>query len=142
MRDNFKGLGIEVKFSNDEDWNKVKETLSRIGIESRKEQVLYQSCHILRKIDKDTGEPYYRILHFKELFMLDGREADLTESDTHRRNKIASLLAEWGLCEIKTPAFEDFPKASMSAIKVVPYNEKHDWRIVQKYNIGKNRKNG
>ena len=140
MNDNFKGLGIAVTFSNDEDWNKVKETLSRIGIESRKEKTLFQSCHILRKVDKDTGLPVYRILHFKELFMLDGREADLSESDIQRRNKIAALIGEWGLANITTVGFDEYPKASMSTIKVIPYSEKDDWVIVQKYNIGKKRK--
>jgi hypothetical protein len=141
MRDNFKGLGIAVSFTNKEDWNRVKETLSRIGIESKTDRILYQSCHILRKVDKESGVPSYRILHFKELFMLDGRDSIIPDQDILRRNKIAALMAEWGLCEIKTEGFDEFPKASMAAIKIIPYSEKQDWHIVQKYNIGKNRKN-
>jgi hypothetical protein len=121
---------LEVKLVNPDDFLKVRETLTRIGVASRKDQTLYQSCHILHKQGR------YFIVHFKELFALDGKFADLTENDLHRRNTIAHLLEDWGLIEILNPDLcED--TAPLSQIKVLAFGEKKDWNLVTKYNIGK-----
>lgn len=122
-------FGIKVALKEPDDFLKVKETLSRIGISSRKEKTLYQSCHILHK----RGE--YYILHFKELFMLDGKTADFTDEDKRRRNVIAWLLNEWGLAEIvDQKMIED--RLNVSQIKIVPHKEKNDWEFVSKYSVG------
>jgi hypothetical protein len=121
---------VEVKLNNQDDFLKIRETLTRIGVASRKEQTLYQSCHILHKQGR------YFIVHFKELFALDGKKADLSENDLQRRNTIASLLEDWGLVTIVNPdACED--TAPLSQIKVLSFQEKNDWDLVTKYNIGK-----
>jgi hypothetical protein len=109
---------------------KVRETLTRIGIASRKEKKLYQSCHILHKQGR------YFIVHFKELFALDGKESNITSGDIERRNAIASLLEDWELLKILDSKRAE-PKASLSQIKVVSYKEKDEWELVPKYNIGK-----
>lgn len=121
---------LEVTLPEPDNFLKVRETLTRIGIASRKEQKLYQSCHILHKQGR------YFIVHFKELFALDGKESNITSGDIERRNAITALLADWELLNIVTPAKAD-PKASLSQIKIVSYKEKDGWELVPKYNIGK-----
>ncbi len=121
---------VEVKLVNQDDFLKVHETLTRIGVASRKDQTLYQSCHILHKQGR------YFVVHFKELFALDGKQADITENDLQRRNTVAHLLEDWGLVEILNPDdCED--TAPLSQIKVLAFGEKKDWNLVAKYNIGK-----
>ena len=123
---------IEVKLANDEDFLKVKETLTRIGIASKKEKKLFQSCHILHKQGK------YYITHFKEMFMLDGKPTNFSEEDRGRRNAIAQLLVEWGLVEVVAPEkLENQPHTPISQIKILPYKEKSQWELVTKYNIGR-----
>jgi hypothetical protein len=127
--DIFDGLGIEIELKSSEDFLKIRETLTRIGVSSRKEKKLYQSCHILHKRGK------YAILHFKEFFILDGLESDISESDIGRRNKICKLLEEWGLVVILDDDIE--PMASMAQIKIIPHKEKEEWELVPKYHIGR-----
>jgi len=124
---------LEVKIGEEEDFLKIKETLTRIGVASRKDKKLFQSCHILHKQGK------YYIIHFKELFALDGKPSDFTEEDKGRRNTIAFLLEEWGL--VKVIGSENFkePKTPMSQIKILPHKEKNDWELISKYNVGKKR---
>ena len=123
---------LEIQLIEADDFLKVKETLTRIGVASRKDKILYQSCHILHKQGR------YFIVHFKELFALDGKQADLTLNDIERRNTIAKLLSDWGLIKIvDTNKFLDM--APLSQIKVLSYNEKDDWTLQSKYNIGKKR---
>lgn len=119
---------LEVKLKEPDDFLKVRETLSRIGVASRKERKLYQSCHILHKQGR------YFIVHFKELFALDGKGTNISENDVSRRNSIASLLSDWGLVEI---VGNSEPKAPLSQIKVISFKEKHEWTLETKYNIGK-----
>ena len=125
---------IEVKLKEGDDFLKVRETLTRIGVASRKDKTLYQSCHILHKQGR------YFIVHFKELFALDGKPSNFTESDISRRNTIANLLAEWGLLALVNPDLSKQPVAPISQIKVLPFKEKDQWNLTAKYNIGK--KNG
>jgi hypothetical protein len=121
---------LEVTIKQPDDFLKVRETLTRIGVASRKDKTLFQSCHILHKQGK------YYIVHFKELFALDGKKATLTENDIQRRNTIAVLLADWSLISIvKKEAAES--KAPLSQIKVLPFKEKKEWILSAKYNIGK-----
>ena len=121
---------LEVTIKQPDDFLKVRETLTRIGVASRKDKTLFQSCHILHKQGK------YYIVHFKELFALDGKKATLTENDIQRRNTIAVLLADWNLISIvKKEAAEN--KAPLSQIKVLPFKEKKEWILSAKYNIGK-----
>jgi len=121
---------LEVVLNEPDDFLKVRETLTRIGVASRKEKKLYQSCHILHKQGK------YYIVHFKELFALDGKHANLTVNDVQRRNRIARLLADWGLISIvNSESVSDI--APLNQIKVLAYKEKGDWILEQKYNIGK-----
>ena len=121
---------LEVRLKNEDDFLKVKETLTRIGVASRKDKTLYQSCHILHKRGK------YYIVHFKELFALDGKESNLTNNDIERRNTVASLLEDWGLLKIIHDR-DAQPQASLSQIKVLSFKEKDEWELVPKYNIGK-----
>ena len=121
---------LEVTLKEPDDFLKVRETLSRIGVASRKEKKLYQSCHILHKQGK------YYIVHFKELFALDGKETNLTENDISRRNRIASLLKDWGLIEVVGEIAEMSP---LSQIKIISFKEKSEWNLETKYNIGKTR---
>ena len=124
---------IEVKLNEPDDFLKVRETLTRIGVASRKEKKLYQSCHILHKQGK------YFIVHFKELFALDGKFANLTNNDVQRRNRITRLLSDWGLISVvKEDSIQDI--APLNQIKVLPYKDKHEWTLEQKYNIGKKTK--
>jgi hypothetical protein len=129
--DIFKGVGIEVALPTEDSFLKVKETLTRIGISSRKEKKLYQSCHILHKKGR------YAILHFKELFILDGKHNTLTEEDIARRNTIVNLLEEWELIKIKDPSKTKDPVASLNQIKIISFKDKNDWELTVKYNIGK-----
>jgi len=119
---------LEISLKEPDDFLKVRETLSRIGVASRKERKLYQSCHILHKQGR------YFIVHFKELFALDGKKTNLSENDIARRNTITSLLKDWGLVEVLGVAE---PVAPLSQIKVLSYSEKSDWTLETKYNIGK-----
>jgi len=121
---------LEATLPEPDNFLKVRETLTRIGIASRKEKKLYQSCHILHKQGR------YYIVHFKELFALDGKESNITANDIERRNTIAGLLQDWGLLKVLDAAKAD-PKASLSQIKVVSHKEKEEWELVPKYNIGK-----
>ena len=122
---------VEITIGGDDDFLKIRETLTRIGIASRKDKTLYQSCHILHKRGK------YFIIHFKELFALDGKQFNMTEDDVGRRNTIARLLSEWKLITIVNPAQIEIPQSPISKIKVLPYKEKEEWELVSKYNIGK-----
>ena len=120
---------LEVRLNEPDDFLKVRETLSRIGVASRKDKTLFQSCHILHKQCK------YYIVHFKELFALDGKDTNLSENDIARRNTIANLLSDWGLIDvIGTSVIEAAP---LSQIKVISFKEKNDWKLETKYNIGK-----
>lgn len=121
---------LEVTLPEPDNFLKVRETLTRIGIASRKDKKLYQSCHILHKQGR------YYIVHFKELFALDGKESNITANDVERRNTIAGLLQDWGLLKVLDTSKAD-PKASLSQIKVVSHKEKEEWELVPKYNIGK-----
>ena len=124
---------LEVVLNEPDDFLKVRETLTRIGVASRKEKKLYQSCHILHKQGR------YYIVHFKELFALDGKHANLTINDVQRRNRIARLLADWGLISVvKEDSVSDV--APLNQIKVLSYKDKGDWMLEQKYNIGKKTK--
>ena len=124
---------VEVTLSEPDDFLKVRETLTRIGVASRKEKKLYQSCHILHKQGR------YYLVHFKELFALDGKYANLTVNDVQRRNRIAQLLADWGLIEIvNTDKILDI--APLNQIKVLAYKDKQDWILETKYNIGSKKK--
>jgi len=121
---------LEVTIKQPDDFLKIRETLTRIGVASRKDKTLYQSCHILHKQGK------YFITHFKELFALDGKKSTLVENDIQRRNTIALLLQDWNLIDIvDTTRVEN--KAPLSQIKVLPFKEKNDWNLTAKYNIGK-----
>jgi len=126
---------LEVNIAEEEDFLKIKETLTRIGVASKKEKKLYQSCHILHKRGK------YYIVHFKELFLLDGKQSDFSDEDKGRRNSIANLLQEWNLVKIvHNERFEE-PMAPMSHIKILPHKEKSEWILESKYSIGKRKNN-
>tara|TARA_B100000927_G_C16442274_1_gene460310 strand:- start:424 stop:852 length:429 start_codon:yes stop_codon:yes gene_type:complete len=120
---------LEVTLNEPDDFLKIRETLTRIGVASRKDQKLYQSCHILHKQGR------YFIVHFKELFLLDGKPSNLVDNDLERRNTIATLLADWGLVSILKSAHAK-PLAPLRQIKVIPYKEKSQWELCPKYNIG------
>jgi hypothetical protein len=128
---------IEVTLNEKDDFLKVRETLTRIGVASKKDQILYQSCHILHK----RGQ--YYVVHFKELFALDGKPTDISESDLARRNAIANLLEDWGLVKLVNPVQTEMPEPMfLSQIKIISHKEKNDWQLVPKYNIGKKPNNG
>ena len=122
---------VEVTLNEQDDFLKVRETLTRIGVSSRKEKVLYQSCHILHK------QGQYYITHFKELFLLDGKPSNISENDIQRRNAIAKLLEEWGLVTIINPQIMIDNIAPLHQIKIISFKEKNEWELVTKYNIGK-----
>jgi len=126
---------VEVKIAEEEDFLKIKETLTRIGIASKKDNKLYQTCHILHKQGK------YYIVHFKELFMLDGKTSTFSEEDKGRRNTIANLLQEWGLVKIVNDGKTLSPISSLNHIKIVPFKEKTNWVLEAKYNIGRKKVN-
>jgi hypothetical protein len=121
---------LEVTLPEPDNFLKVKETLTRIGVASKKDKTLYQSCHILHKQGR------YFIVHFKELFALDGKESNISSNDIERRNTISKLLEDWGLLKIVVPAKAE-KQVSLSQIKIVSYSEKKEWNLVAKYNIGK-----
>jgi hypothetical protein len=129
MSDEQLKIGIPISLAQPDDFLKVKETLSRIGVASWKEHKLYQSCHILHKRGK------YYICHFKELFMLDGKTSNITPEDYQRRNLIATLLRDWGLLKVLDEAMIT-DVASMSSVKVLSFSEKDKWTLITKYNIG------
>lgn len=122
---------VQIELTNEENFLKVKETLTRIGIASRKDKKLYQSCHILHKQSK------YYIVHFKELFMLDGKINNFDDEDKGRRNTITNLLEEWGLIKVVDASKTQDPIAPISQIKILPHSEKGEWELVAKYSIGK-----
>jgi len=122
---------VEVTLPSPDNFLKVKETLTRIGVSSKTENKLYQSCHILHKKGK------YYIVHFKELFALDGLADDIPESDIARRNTIANLLSEWGLISIVNPSQTKEPTVPINYLKILPFNEKTGWDLIPKYNIGR-----
>ncbi len=130
QEDIFRGVGVEVTLPTPDSFLKIKETLTRIGISSRKDKKLFQSCHILHKKGR------YSILHFKELFILDGKHNTFTEEDHARRNTIVNLLEEWELVDIVN-AEKVANAGSLSTIKVIPFSQKGEWELVAKYNIGK-----
>jgi hypothetical protein len=125
---------IEVRIAEEEDFLKIKETLTRIGVASRKEKKLYQSCHIFHKQGK------YYIVHFKEMFAIDGKPSNFSEEDKGRRNKIAELLQDWGLLKVVESDRIKEPLASMSQIKIINHKEKNDWTLEAKYNMGRKKK--
>lgn len=129
--DIFRGVGVEIRLPTQDSFLKVKETLTRIGISSRKEKKLYQSCHILHKKGR------YAILHFKELFILDGKKNTFTDEDKARRNTIVNLLEEWELIEIINKEATADLTASLNQIKIIPHKDKANWDLEVKYNIGK-----
>jgi hypothetical protein len=132
MEDNiFENYGVEIKLKDAEDFLKIKETLTRMGVSSRTQNKLYQSCHILHKRGR------YAILHFKELLALDGLETDTDETDIGRRNAIVGLLAEWGLLDIVDKDKAADPVVSLKQLKIIPHKEKHQWELIPKYHIGK-----
>jgi hypothetical protein len=122
---------VEVRIKDDDDFLKIRETLTRIGVASRKDKTIYQSCHILHKQGR------YYIVHFKELFALDGKPSNFGDEDKGRRNTIANLIAEWGLVELVDKNKSAEPVAPLSQVKVLPHKEKNEWNLVAKYNIGK-----
>jgi len=122
---------VEVELGEEDDFLKVRETLTRIGVSSRKERILYQSCHILHKQGK------YYIVHFKELFSLDGKPSNISENDIQRRNTIANLLEQWGLVKIMNSQVVKDNMAPIHQIKIISFKDKDDWDLVTKYNIGK-----
>jgi hypothetical protein len=122
---------IEVKLNEQDDFLKVKETLTRIGVSSRKEKILYQSCHILHKQGR------YYLVHFKEMFALDGKPSNLSENDIQRRNAIAKLLEEWELLEILNPQLMIDNIAPIHQIKIISFKEKDGWELISKYSMGK-----
>lgn len=122
---------VEVNLPNEEDFLKIKETLTRIGVASKKDKKIYQSCHILHKQGK------YYIVHFKELFALDGKPSNFSDEDKGRRNTIANLLEEWGLVKLVDKNKSKEPLTPLSQIKILAYKDKHEWELVAKYNIGR-----
>lgn len=125
---------VEVTLAKEDDFLKVRETLTRIGVAAKKENILYQSCHILHKQGK------YYIVHFKELFELDGKPSSISDNDIARRNTIANLISEWGLVKLVDPDKTKENIAPISQIKILPHKEKADWQLVSKYTIGKKRR--
>lgn len=122
---------IEVRLGEEDDFLKVRETLTRIGVASRKDKTLYQSCHILHKQGK------YYIVHFKELFALDGKPTDFSAEDQGRRNTVVKLLSDWGLIAVVDPDKIVDPQTPLNQIKILPFKEKNEWSLVTKYNIGR-----
>ena len=128
--DIFQGLGVEIELKSEDDFLKVRETLTRMGVSSRKEKKLYQSCHILHKKGR------YAIIHFKELFELDGLDSNISDNDIGRRNAVAKLLDEWELLKVIEEFEDDEPMASVSQIKIISHKDKDDWELIPKYHIG------
>jgi hypothetical protein len=127
---------VEVTLNEQDDFLKVRETLTRIGVASKKDKTLYQSCHILHKQGR------YYIVHFKELFALDGKPTDISDNDLSRRNAIANLLEDWGLITLVNEKSTEIPEPIfLSQVKILSHKEKHEWQLVPKYNIGNKAKN-
>lgn len=126
---------VEVTLKEKDDFLKVRETLTRIGVASKKEKILYQSCHILHKQGK------YYIVHFKELFSLDGKPTDFSDNDIARRNTVTNLLSDWELLQIVDKEKTKEPTVSLSQVKIIPHKEKNEWQLIPKYNIGKKPQN-
>jgi hypothetical protein len=126
---------VEVRLPDPQAFLKVKETLTRIGVASKKDKTLYQSCHILHKQGR------YYLVHFKEMFMLDGKATDFSEEDRGRRNTIANLLSEWELITLVDPDKSKEPLTPLNRIKIIAYSEKPEWNLVAKYSLGKKRHN-
>jgi hypothetical protein len=124
-------IGIEIELKEPEDFLMVRETLTRIGVASKKENHLFQSCHILHKQGR------YAIVHFKEMFILDGKTSNFSTDDLARRNTIANLLADWGMVTILDPSKIIEPRAALSQIKILSFKEKNKWTLVAKYTLGK-----
>jgi hypothetical protein len=122
---------VEVNLPDPQAFLKVKETLTRIGVASKKDKTLYQSCHILHK------QGHYYLVHFKEMFMLDGKPTDFSEEDRGRRNTIANLLAEWELITLINPKKSEEPLTPLNRIKIISYGDKSNWNLVAKYSLGK-----
>jgi hypothetical protein len=133
MIDIFKGVGLEVTLTKPDSFNIIRESLTRIGVAAKNENVLYQSAHILHKQGR------YAIVHFKELFALDGKPSTITENDYQRRNTIAKLLAQWELCKI-IPTIAETDVAPLSQIKIISFKDKADWQLIAKYSIGTKKK--
>lgn len=129
--DIFDGLGVEITLKTKEDFLKVKETLTRIGISSRTDKKLWQSCHILHKRGK------YAIMHFKEMFVLDGLSSDISDEDLGRRNVIVKLLVEWGLIDAVDEEEYKEPMIPLSKLKIISHKDKGDWQLIPKYHIGR-----
>ena len=125
---------VEVTLEKQDDFLKVRETLTRIGVAAKNDNILYQSCHILHKQGK------YNIVHFKELFELDGKPSNMSDNDVQRRNTIANLMAEWGLVKLVNADKTMDNVAPLSQIKILPFKEKNDWQLVTKYTIGKKKR--
>jgi hypothetical protein len=127
---------VEVTLNEQDDFLKVRETLTRIGVASKKDKTLYQSCHILHKQGR------YYIVHFKELFALDGKPTDISDNDLSRRNAIANLLEDWGLVKLVNSKSTEIPEPIfLSQVKILSHKEKHEWQLTPKYNIGNKAKN-
>ena len=131
MENIFNDLGVEVTLREKDDFLKIRETLTRIGVSSKKENKLFQSCHILHKRGR------YAIMHFKELFILDGLSSDISDDDIARRNTIVNLLNEWNLCDIVDESETENLVASLAQIKIISHRDKDDWELIPKYHIGK-----
>lgn len=131
--DIFSGLGVQVTLKTQDDFLKVRETLTRIGVASKTDNILYQSCHILHK------QGNYAIMHFKELFSLDGKPSNISDNDIARRNTISNLMEDWGLLTLVDKEKTKTNIAPISQIKIIPFKNKADWQLITKYTIGKKR---
>ena len=129
--DLFKGLGVEIRLRDPDDFLKVRETLTRIGVASERTKTLYQSCHILHKRGR------YAICHFKEMFVFDGKPSSFDEEDFVRRNTVANLLASWGLVVLVDPSVSEYPDTDLRLVKIIPYKDRNSWNLARKYNLGK-----
>lgn len=129
--DLFKGLGVEVRLRNPDDFLKVRETLTRIGVASERTKTLYQSCHILHKRGR------YAICHFKEMFVFDGKPSSFDEEDYIRRNTVANLLASWGLVVLVDPEHSRYPETDLRLVKIIPFKDRNSWTLTRKYNLGR-----
>lgn len=132
----FDQVGIEILLKQPDDFLKIRETLTRIGVASARDKKLYQSCHILHKQSK------YRLVHFKELFALDGKDTNFSEEDEARRNTIANLLAEWELVDLVDPKMSMTPIAAVNTIRILPFKDKEEWTLIAKYSIGRKSSKG
>lgn len=133
-QDIFRGNGVEITLKHPDDFLKIRETLQRIGVASKRDNTLYQSCHILHKQGR------YAIMHFLEMFIMDGKHSTLDDNDIDRRNTICKLLQDWGLLTVKNE-YLITQQAPLSQIKIIPYKEKDDWNLVAKYNVGARKQN-